>query len=238
MLDKERVACHKDVYQFLERWLVLKEAKKEPQNLPKDTMGGNKELQGCIECAQVPVFRPTEAEWRDPLRYLASIRRQGELIGMAKIVPPPRWEGQHTPDRESVRFKTKTQAVHELQWKDTVTEAKQFWAMFNAFQESTGASKSRKKPVFAGQEIDLYRLYRVVGKRGGFVEVCAKKCWKDIVTAMEVRVGNWCLCFTHLEYLAMEACQASCERERFDFLLLCNIYVCRLKTSVVTRRLH
>lgn len=57
-----------------------------------DTVGGNKELRRCIECFQVPVFRPIEAEWCDPLGYLASIRRQGELIGMAKIVPPSRWE--------------------------------------------------------------------------------------------------------------------------------------------------
>lgn len=155
-----------------------------------DTMGGNKELRGCIDCFQVPVFRPTEAEWRDPLGYLASIRRQGELIGMAKIVPPSRWEAPHGPDQIGVKFKTKVQSVHELQWKDTVTEAKQFWAMFNAFQDSTGGSKGRKKPVFAGQEIDLYKLYRVVGKRGGFSEVCAKKCWKDVVSAMEVSVGD------------------------------------------------
>ena len=146
-------------------------------------------MRGCIDCVQVPIFRPTEAEWRDPLGYLASIRRQGELIGMAKIVPPSRWEGQHAPDENGVTFKTKLQYVHEMQWKDTVTEAKQFWAMFNAFQESTGGSKGRKKPVFAWQEIDLYRLYRVVGKRGGFAEVCSKKRWKDVVVAMEVCVS-------------------------------------------------
>lgn len=126
--------------------------------------GGNKELRVGIDCCQVPVFRPTEAEWRDPLGYLASIRRQVELIGMAKIVPLTRWEATHDPDQIGVKFKTKIQSVHELQWKDTVTEAKQFWAMFSAFQESTGGSKGKKKPVFAGQEIDLYNIYRVVVK--------------------------------------------------------------------------
>lgn len=149
-------------------------------------MTGKKALSGCIDCSQVPVFKPTEAEWRDPLQYFASIRRQTELIGMAKIVPPARWEPQHDFDRDKIRFKTISQSVHELQWKDTVAEAKQFWAMFNAFQESTGGSRSRKKPVFSGQEVDLYRMYRLVGKRGGYEEVCAKKSWKDIVVGMEV----------------------------------------------------
>ncbi|WPT16637.1 Lysine-specific demethylase lid [Picochlorum sp. SENEW3] len=138
-------------------------------------MGGNKELRRCIECFQIPVFRPIEAEWCDPLGYLASISRQGELIGMAKIVPPSRWEAPHAPDQIGLKFKTKIQSFHELQWKVTVTEARQFWAMFNAFQESTRCCKSWKKPVFVGQEIDLYKLYRVVGKRGRCSEVCVFK---------------------------------------------------------------
>lgn len=149
-------------------------------------MGGHKERTGCIECPDIPVFRPTEAEWRNPLGYLASVRRQAELAGMAKIVPPTKWEPSHTFDRASLKFKTTSQCIHELQVKDTVTEAKQFWAMFNAFQESTGGGKGRKKPLFAGQEIDLYRLYRIIRKRGGYEEICNRKRWKDIVVAMEV----------------------------------------------------
>ncbi|KAI8106581.1 hypothetical protein M9435_001123 [Picochlorum sp. BPE23] len=149
-------------------------------------MGGHKERTGCIECPDIPVFRPTEAEWRNPLGYLASVRRQAELAGMAKIVPPTKWEPSHTFDRASLKFKTTSQCIHELQVKDTVTEAKQFWAMFNAFQESTGGGKGRKKPLFAGQEIDLYRLYRIIRKRGGYEEICNRKRWKDIVVAMEI----------------------------------------------------
>lgn len=192
-------------------------------------MGGTKELRGCIDCVQVPIFRPTEAEWRDPLGYLASIRRQGELIGMAKIVPPSRWEVQHAPDEKGVTFKTKLQYVHEMQWKDTVTEAKQFWAMFNAFQESTGGSKGKKKPVFAGQEIDLYRLYRSVGKRGGFAEVCSKKRWKDVVVAMEV-------CF----YGVLCASMGVTGRTRWKTwsIIYCYNVVCRLmiKAAMLHRR--
>jgi hypothetical protein len=105
---------------------------------------------------------------------------------MAKIVPPTRWGATHAPDQIRVKLKTKIQSVHELQWKDTVTEAKQFWAMFNAFQESTGGGKGKNKPVFAGQEIDLYNLYRFIGKRGGFSEVYAKKRWKDVVSTLPV----------------------------------------------------
>jgi histone demethylase JARID1 len=149
-------------------------------------MSSKKGPKGFIECPQVPVFQPTEEEWRTPLEYLASLRRQVEHLGMAKIVPPSGWEPSFTMDRKKTKFKTHIQSIHELQCKDSVAEAKQFWAKYNAFQESAG-NKSRRKPLFSGQEIDLYRLYRLVTRRGGYKEVCDGKRWKDIVTAMEVR---------------------------------------------------
>ncbi|KAK2079162.1 hypothetical protein QBZ16_002853 [Prototheca wickerhamii] len=37
---------------------------------------------------EAPVFRPTAAEWEDPLRYIASIRAEGEAAGLAVVVSP------------------------------------------------------------------------------------------------------------------------------------------------------
>jgi len=108
---------------------------------------------------------------------------------MARVVPPAEWQPKCSVDRRKTKFLCREQSVHELQWKDSVALAKQFWADFNSFQEAQG-TKSRRKPLFSGQEIDLYKLYRLVRKRGGFEEVCKGKGWKDIVTAMEVRWGG------------------------------------------------
>jgi hypothetical protein len=151
---------------------------------PSDAFADSK---GSIECLQVPTFRPTAAEWQDPLAYLQGLRHQGELIGLVKIVPPDGWEGTHTLDSSKIRVKTKSQAVHELQYKDTVAEAKKFWASFNAFIASTNFVLNRKKPVFNGQEVDLYRLYRVVEKRGGFEEVCERKAWREVACALSIQ---------------------------------------------------
>jgi len=44
----------------------------------------------------------------------------------------------------------------------------------------------RKKPVFNEQEVDLYRLYRVVEKRGGYDAISERKSWKEVAEALEI----------------------------------------------------
>jgi [histone H3]-trimethyl-L-lysine4 demethylase len=40
---------------------------------------------------EAPTFRPTEAEFRDPMKYLRSIHEQGSKFGICKVVPPDNW---------------------------------------------------------------------------------------------------------------------------------------------------
>ncbi|KAJ4838522.1 hypothetical protein Tsubulata_039157, partial [Turnera subulata] len=40
---------------------------------------------------EVPVFHPTEEEFRDTIKYMASIRFKAESYGICRIVPPPSW---------------------------------------------------------------------------------------------------------------------------------------------------
>ena len=62
-----------------------------------------------------PVFRPTAAQFRDPLRYVASIRREAEPFGICKIVPPRGWKVESAVDWNSTKkFATKRQRLHEL----------------------------------------------------------------------------------------------------------------------------
>ena len=64
----------------------------------------------------VPTFRPSEAEWADPVAYVASIRPVAERVGIARIVPPPSWKPPFSlPGAEQLRFPTRIQAIHELQ---------------------------------------------------------------------------------------------------------------------------
>lgn len=41
-----------------------------------------------LELPEAPVFRPTAAEFGDPLAYIGKIQSRGVLSGIAKIIPP------------------------------------------------------------------------------------------------------------------------------------------------------
>ena len=45
-----------------------------------------------------PVFRPTEQEFQDPLRYIDSIRAQAQEAGICKIIPPENWKPEFALD--------------------------------------------------------------------------------------------------------------------------------------------
>lgn len=41
---------------------------------------------------EAPVFHPTEEEFKDMLKYIATIRARAEQYGICRIVPPPSWK--------------------------------------------------------------------------------------------------------------------------------------------------
>ena len=65
-----------------------------------------------------PQYFPTEEEWNngDPLEYINKIRPEAEKFGLANIVPPKSWQPEFClPNKEFMRFRTRIQAVNELQ---------------------------------------------------------------------------------------------------------------------------
>ena len=65
----------------------------------------------------VPTFYPTEQEWAgDPLEYINAIRPEAEKYGCCNIVAPPSWQPEfRLPNGDDLRFRTRVQAVTELQ---------------------------------------------------------------------------------------------------------------------------
>ncbi|KAK3026151.1 hypothetical protein RJ639_040538, partial [Escallonia herrerae] len=66
-----------------------------------------------------PVFRPSEEEFKDTLKYVASIRPQAEQFGICRIIPPPSWEPpclvKEKDILETSKFNTHIQRIDELQ---------------------------------------------------------------------------------------------------------------------------
>ena len=49
---------------------------------------------------EAPTYRPTEAEFRDPMAYLQSIHKEASKFGICKIVPPESWNPDFAIDTE------------------------------------------------------------------------------------------------------------------------------------------
>lgn len=101
-------------------------------------------VRGCNECANcqkviarwcpeeacrpdlvaVPVFYPSEEEFKDTLNYIASIRDQAEKYGICRIVPPSTWKPpcplKEKKTWERAKFATRVQRVDKLQNRDSM----------------------------------------------------------------------------------------------------------------------
>lgn len=132
---------------------------------------------------EAPVFTPTAEEWKEPLVYINSLRIH-EHWGAVVVKPPPGWHDLPCAVDRFQKLPTQLLSVHSLQ-KETTAAEKQFWMEFDVFMEQSGASRLKKKPTLGGQEIDLYRLWRLVKKRGGYESVSGNRGWKEIVDELQ-----------------------------------------------------
>lgn len=141
---------------------------------------------GPTSCPAAPVFYPSEIEFQDPLKYIASIRPRAEQFGIAKIVPPSSFHPPFAINSETFRFRTRIQAVHELQQRvGSSKAADSFERTYSSLLSRVGKA-SRRNPVFSGQELDLFKLHRVVSRRGGYDAVTESKGWKEVARIIGV----------------------------------------------------
>lgn len=49
---------------------------------------------------EAPTYRPTEAEFRDPMEYIRSIAPNASKFGLCKIIPPESWNPDFAIDTE------------------------------------------------------------------------------------------------------------------------------------------
>ena len=133
---------------------------------------------------EAPVYHPTEDEFADPLRYIASIRAEAEEFGICRIVPPSSFKVPFNQDAASFSFKTRVQTVNELQLRLKKGKNRSFRTEYADFMQSRGQSVTRL-PVFGGKKLDLQALYDNVTQRGGFDAVCRAKGWRDMARVMD-----------------------------------------------------
>jgi jmjN domain len=64
---------------------------------------------------EAPCFTPTHDEFKDPLKYIASIRRDAEPYGICKIRPPKGWKPPFAQHQDVLKFQTKKQDLRTLE---------------------------------------------------------------------------------------------------------------------------
>ncbi|KAK6375786.1 hypothetical protein LTS17_007608 [Exophiala oligosperma] len=99
---------------------------------------------------EAPTYRPTEAEFRDPMEYIRSIAPSASKFGICKIIPPDSWNPDFAVDTELAKYH------------------KQYGQHLNRF------------PSVDKRPLDLFKLKKAVEIRGGFERVCKDKKWAEI----------------------------------------------------------
>ncbi|XP_050381077.1 putative lysine-specific demethylase JMJ16 [Argentina anserina] len=119
-------------YESLDQSLLLRSL------LPKGVIRGCPECNTCQKVSarwhpddgqrpdiqDAPVFRPTEEEFKDTLKYIASIRPKAEPYGICRIVPPSSWRPPCPLKEKNVwetsKFATRVQRVDKLQNRNSM----------------------------------------------------------------------------------------------------------------------
>ncbi|KAJ3227269.1 hypothetical protein HDU78_010047 [Chytriomyces hyalinus] len=121
-----------------------------------------------FDVPSAPVFYPSHAEWeQSPLKYIESIRAQGEEWGVVKIVPPRGWNPGFHIDQKTFKFETRIQKLNSIDGCSRPTV--NYLDQLELFHEQSGSSFTRA-PLLDGNPLDLWILRKEVIKRGDDVE--------------------------------------------------------------------
>ena len=181
--------------------------------MSNDTLSGEVSMEGGVSDAapqdwlmsvtDAPTYRPSETEFEDPLRYIASIREEAEQYGICRIVPPASWSNVFALNLDTLRFHTRVQKVHELQKKPLKVqeapvaapspgsggfkgELESFFksrpraknAKQSMFVSKPGGGRTLRWPTYYSVELDLGKLYTIVQEKGGYEAVTKNKEWR------------------------------------------------------------
>ena len=135
---------------------------------------------------EAPTFRPSEAEFEDPLKYIQKIRAYAEQFGMCRIIPPSSFKPECNVD-DDMRFTAYNQYINRMMSRSGQNSKET--AAIKKYLETQNCD-TRNHPLVGGLEVDLPALYHAVQSFGGLSEVIQKKKWNKIADYMRVPRGS------------------------------------------------
>lgn len=127
--------------------------------------------------SEAPTYRPTEAEFRDPMQYIRSIYEKASKYGICKIIPPDSWDPDFAIDSEKFHFRTRKQEINLVEGSNRTNL--NYLDQLAKFHKQYGTHLNRF-PSVDKRPLDLYKLKKAVEVRGGFANVCKDKKWAEI----------------------------------------------------------
>ncbi|KAJ3154337.1 hypothetical protein HDU89_008405 [Geranomyces variabilis] len=136
---------------------------------------------------QAPTFRPTAAEFRDPMRYIESIRMIGEAHGICKIIPPTGWSPDFALDTERFWFRPRIMQINSMEANSRVIL--NYLDQLQKFHRQQGTQFTRV-PIYHKEHINLFELKKEVLRRGGYERVRVTKEWAQVGASIGLPVKN------------------------------------------------
>ncbi|KAL0095178.1 C5HC2-type zinc finger transcription factor [Phycomyces blakesleeanus] len=131
---------------------------------------------------EAPVYYPTPIEFSDPIKYIASIQKEGEKYGIIKIVPPAGYDPGFKLNKETFRFRTRIQKLNSMEGETRANV--NYLEQLSNFHISAG-TPIHKIPQLDKRPIDLFKLKKEVARRGGYHIVTGQKKWAEIGRSLD-----------------------------------------------------
>ncbi|KAJ3157751.1 hypothetical protein HDU89_000129 [Geranomyces variabilis] len=142
---------------------------------------------------QCPIFRPTDEEFKDPMRYIESIRAEGEASGICKIIPPPGWTPEFAMDTETFWFRPRIMRLNSMEGGSRAIL--NYLDQLQKFHSQQGTQFTRI-PILNKEPINLFELKKEVSRRGGYDAVTRGKLWASVGRAIGLG-GKTCTSLSH-----------------------------------------
>ncbi|TRY61383.1 hypothetical protein TCAL_01483 [Tigriopus californicus] len=135
---------------------------------------------------EAPVYQPSEAEFKDPMKYIERIRKDAEPFGFCKIIPPSSFRPECNVD-DDMRFTSYSQYIQKMmdRWGSHSKEM----AAIKKYLDTQNIT-IKPHPTVSSVEIDLPALYHAVQSFGGLTEVIQRKRWGKIADYLRIPKGT------------------------------------------------
>eukprot|EP00750_Incisomonas_marina_P029138 INCI7053.1.p1 GENE.INCI7053.1~~INCI7053.1.p1 ORF type:complete len:1777 (+),score=250.18 INCI7053.1:445-5775(+) len=146
-----------------------------------------------VAIPEAPTFTPTWEQFKDPLKYIASIAEDGAQYGICRIRPPMGWRPPFAVnvDDDKYAIRTRVQRMADIELCTRQTRHFELALRRFLFEQNSVSLQTIKSELaqVVGQHflVDtrfVYRTFLAVGRAGGFKALKQPRDWEGVVSVL------------------------------------------------------